>query len=103
MAGSSQYWHSGMRRRRRRKRTRPQGERFSWLVTPVPVLLPALNSSLAGVMSGFLGRCTPCFTCEDQLSALVTKSEVEECNHMRCVVACPLCCACTCVCVFVFI
>lgn len=51
VAGSSQYWHSRTRRRRRRnnrrtrkKRTRPEGERFSWPLTPVPVLLPPLNS-----------------------------------------------------------
>lgn len=69
------------------KRTRPEGERFSWPVTPVPVLLSTLNSSSAGVMTASLGRFTPCFTCKD---SLVTKSEVEECNHMRYIQACPL-------------
>lgn len=64
MAGSSQYWHSRMRRR---KRTRPEGERFSWPVTPVPVLLSPLNSSSAGVMTASLGRFTLCFTCKDPL------------------------------------
>ncbi len=45
VAGSSQHWHSRTRRRnerrrrRRRKRTGPEGERFSWPVTPVPILL----------------------------------------------------------------
>lgn len=44
---------------------------FSWPVTPVPVLLPPLHSSPAGVMTASLGRFTPCFTCKDSLCLLL--------------------------------
>ena len=77
MAGSSQYWHSRMRRnerRRRRKRTKPEGKRFSWPVTLVTVLLSLLNSYLAEVMIVSLGQFTPCFTCKDSL-CLVLQSQ----------------------------
>lgn len=70
VAGSSQHWHSTMRRRserRRRKRTRPEGERFCWPVTRVPVLVSPLSPPLAGVMTASLGRFTPCFTCNGSL------------------------------------
>lgn len=73
MAGSSQHWHSRMRRRgvrrrqRERKRTRPEGKRFSWPVTPVPGLLSSLNSTPAGVMTAFLGWFAASFTCSDSL------------------------------------
>ena len=93
---------AGRKRRRRRRRrnkkkgrgrTRPEGERFSWPVTPVPVLLfssqllfgwshdslpwPGLHRvSHATTLSHSLSLCL-------SLSSLVTKSEVGECNHMR--------------------
>lgn len=49
------------------KRTRPEGERFAWPVTPVPILLFPLNFPLAAVMTASLGRFTPRFTCSDSL------------------------------------
>lgn len=61
------------------KRTRPEGEKFSWPVTPVPVLLSPLNSSSAGVMTASLGRFTPCFTCNNSLSLSLVS-----CYKFRC-------------------
>lgn len=58
-----------------RQTTRPEGERFSWPVTPVTVLPFSFSSLSAGAMTAFLCQFAICFTCNDSVSFLY--SEVE--------------------------